>query len=999
MNRLNVFFRKNTIGQMFIICPIFIVPFQNAFAQGYFQQEVNYEIRVTLNDKCHELNAFETVEYINRSPDTLDFLLFHLWPNGYSSNKTALAKQLMEQKGKAKLFNDMELKGYIDSLDFRIDKKIVQWGFYDGQPDICKIILNEPLHPGDTVYVTTPFHVKIPKAVTSRLGHLETSYQISQWYPKPAVYDRNGWHPMPYLDQGEYYSEFGTYDVSITLPDNYTVGATGNLQNEQEMERLNALASDSSWKKTIDTAGYDFPPSSKQTKTLRYTEKQIHDFAWFADKRFHVMKGMVKLPDSGKEITTWVMCTNKQAKLWKDAIPYVNNAILRFSKWIGEYPYNNYTAVQSTLNAGIGMEYPGITVIGWVDDSTALDKVIAHEAGHSWFYGALGSNERRYPFMDEGITSAYEVRYMTERYPNKKLWELFFTHPKLGNLFSKTMPAERIHELQWLVAARDNLEQPLDLPATDYSFTNYGTMIYDKAEMGFNYLRAYLGDPLFDTVMHEYFRVWRFKHPQPDDLHQLFEAQTGKDLDWFFKDFISTTKRLDYRIVRRKGQQLLVKNGGELVSPVIISGLRRDSITFVQWEEGFKGEKWIDLPTMNFSVLKIDPLHQMPEIARLNNNIRRLGISPKADPLYPQFLFSIEDPDKRTIIFIPALNWSQEDRIMAGAVLHNGFYLPKILNYVFTPFYSFHNRVLTGYGKISYNMTPFENIIRKATFSVEGTRYGAPGNQHYLQAKAGLDIRFRSDLKKEVPEHRAFVHYITASDLAQIELSQKAAMKTYLQVGYQLEKTSVVNPFRLNTTFEGRSTFQKVTTTFNYRYSYYGQKNGLDIRLFAGGMLKTDASSPFYSLAASGRSGRELYLYEGSYLDRFGRASGSFLTRQMTLSEGGLVSPINEQLGFSRWLVSLTMTSDLPGKIGFIEIKPFVNLLLNDHGSVTGNRSPFFFEAGLKTGIWNLFEISVPLLVSGNIQSMTGSFKDRIRFTFNLETFTSMKFNLAGLGL
>lgn len=999
MNRVITFFRKSTIGQILIFCPIFLLPFQNAYAQDYFQQEVNFEIQVCLNDKLHELNAFETVEYINRSPDTLDFLIFHLWPNGYSSNKTALAKQLMEQKGKSKLFNDNDLKGFIDSLDFKINQQTVQWAFLDGQPDICKIMLIQPLNPGDTVFITTPFRVKIPKAVTSRLGHLETSYQISQWYPKPAVYDRNGWHPMPYLDQGEYYSEFGNYDVSITLPDNYTVGATGNLQSEKEIERLNTLAKDSSWKSTYDTAGYEFPASSLLLKTLRYTENQIHDFAWFADKRFHVMKGLVKLPDSGKEVTTWVLCTNKQAKLWKDAIPYVNNAILRFSNWVGNYPYNSYTAVQSTLNAGIGMEYPGITVIGWVDDSTALDKVIAHEAGHSWFFGALGSDERRYPFMDEGITSAYETRYMTERYPNKKLWEIFFANPKLGKLFSRTMPAERIHELQWLIAARNNLEQPLDLAATDYGFANYGLMIYDKAGMGFNYLRAYLGDPLFDTTMHEYFRVWRFKHPQPDDLHRLFESVTGKDLDWFFKDFIQTTKRLDYRIVRRKGQQLLVRNGGELVSPVVISGIRRDSITFTQWEEGFKGEKWIELSSMNFSEIKIDPLHRMPEMARLNNNIRRLGISPKADPLYPQFLFSIEDPDKRTLQFIPAFNWSKEDGIMAGAVLHNGFFLPKILDYVFTPFYSFDNGRLTGYGKVSYNITPFETVVRKATFSVEGTQFGAPGNQNYLRAKVGLDVHFRSDLKKDVPKHKAFMAYITASDLAQINLSQQAKLNSYLQFGYQLEKTSVVNPFKLITMFEGHSSFQKVTSEFNYRYSYYGQNNGLDIRLFAGGMLKTNALAPFYSLAASGRSGSELYLFEGSYPDRFASTSGSFLSRQMTLSEGGLISPINDRLGFSRWLVSLSMTSDLPGKIGFVEIKPFINAVLTDHGMETGNRSPFFFEAGLKTGIWNLFEISVPFLVSSNIQSMTGSFKDRIRFTFNLDSFTSMKFNLAGLGI
>jgi len=976
-----------------------ILPLQKALPQGYFQQEVNYEIQVSLNDKCQELNAFETVEYINRSPDTLEFLIFHLWPNGYSSNKTALAKQLTEMNGKSTLFNDEKLKGSIDSLDFKVDNQLVRWSFLDGQPDICKMMLNEPLHPGDTIFVSTPFRVKIPKGVTSRLGHLGESYQISQWYPKPAVYDRNGWHPMPYLDQGEYYSEYGRYDVSITLPANYVVGATGDLQNEQEKTWMNVLAADTSWKSTIDTAGFEFPASSLQMKTLRYTENQIHDFAWFADKRFHVLKGEVKLPDSGKEITTWVLCTNKQAKLWKDAIPYINNAVIRFSKWIGDYPYNSFTAVQSTLNAGIGMEYPGITVIGYVDDGYGLDKVIVHELGHSWFYSALGSDERRYPFMDEGITSAYEVRYMAELYPEKKLWELFFTNPKLGRLFSKTMPAERIHEIQWLVTARNNEEQPLDLPATDYSSSNYGTLIYDKAEMGFNYLRAYLGDPLFDTAMHEYYRLWRFKHPQPEDLHQLFEAQTGKNLDWFFVDFIGTTKRLDYSIVRREGLKLLIKNNGELVSPLVISGLRRDSVYFVQWEEGFKGEKWIDIPHSDFGVIKIDPLHQMPELYRLNNNIRRLGISPKGDPMHPQFLFTIENPDIRSIIYMPAFNWTKEDGIMFGAVLHNGLYLPKPLEYIFTPFYSFQNKDFSGYGKVSYNIIPYSTFIRKATFSLEGTNYSAPGNQKYLQEKAGLNLVFRSKEMDNVPVQKAFAYLITASDFAKVLLSQKAEMNTFVQLGYQLEKGSMVNPFKLTNSFEYNRTYQKLTSEFKYRFSYNGRNNGLDIRLFAGGMLKSNASAPFYSLAASGRSGSELYLYNGAYPDRFGGSSGNFLSRQMTLSEGGLVSPINEKLGFSRWLVSLSMTSDLPGKIGFVEIKPFVNLLLNDHGSATGNRSPFFFEAGLKTGIWNLFEISVPLVVSGNIQSMTGSFKDRIRFSFYLDDFTSMKFNLAGLGI
>jgi len=999
MNGFSAYFNKKTVGQIIIFCPLFMLPIQKAASQAYFQQEVKYVIQVSLNDVSHELNAFESVEYVNHSPDTLKCLYFHLWPNAYSDNQTPLAKQLTEMKGKSRLFHDPNLRGWIDSLDFKVNNEPVQWALLPNQPDICKLTLNDPLRPRDSISVTTPFHVKLPKGVTSRLGHLGESYQISQWYPKPAVYDRNGWHPISYLDQGEFYSEFGSYDVSITLPANYVIGATGNLQNESEKAWMDALAADSSWKVAMDTAGYQFPPSSKQTKTLRFTENRIHDFAWFADKRFHVLKGSVKLPESGKEITTWILFTNKQIKLWKDAIPYVNKAVSSFSKWVGAYPYSSFTAVQSTLNAGIGMEYPGITVIGWVEDGFALDKVIAHELAHSWFYSALGSDERRYPFMDEGITSSFEMRYSAECYPTKKLWELFFSNPKMGRLFSENLPATRVYELQWLEAARNNTEQPLDLTSTDYDFSNYGMMIYDKAGIGFNYLRSYLGDSLFDSCMQSYYRIWKFRHPQPDDLRKVFASETGKDLDWFFVDFIHTTKQLDYKMVRLKGQKVLVQNTGELKAPLVLSGMKRDSMYFEQWVDGFEGKKWIDLPVGDYTRVKIDPLHQMPEYNRLNNNIRRLGISPTGDPIHPQFLFSFEDPDKRNLIYIPALNWNREDGFMVGAVLHNGYILPKKLDYILMPFYSFHRSELKGYGKVSYNITPFETIIRRATLSLEGSQFGGPGNQNYHQARLGLELIFRPAIAKSPLSQKAFVNYITASDLSQILLSNKAEMVDFLQFGYALENTSLVNPHRLQATFEGNGTYQKIAAELNYRFSYYGKDKGLDVRLFAGGMLKSNAIDPYYSLAPSGRSGRELYFYQGESPDRFGVFPTSFWTREMTVLEGGLVTPLNEQLGYSQWMVSMSISSDLPGMISSIGVKPFVNLLLNDHGMASGSGSPLFFEAGLKTGIGDFFEISVPLIVSGNIQSMTGSIKDRIRFTFNLGKLGNMKSNLAALGL
>ena len=970
-------------------------PFLKASSQDYFQQEVNHKINVTLNDTKHELNGYESVEYINNSPDTLGFLYFHLWPNAYSDNKTELAREIIYREGKGKLFNDPELRGYIDSLDFDVEGYQVRWNLLPGFPDICKLILNKPLKPGDTIFITTPFHIKIPKGVTSRLGHIGESYQISQWYPKPAVYDKSGWHQMPYLDQGEFYSEFGSFDVSITLPANYVVGATGNLQNEEEKKLLDMLSADTSWMKTPDSGGVGFPPSSNQMKTLRYTENQIHDFAWFADKRFHVLKGKVKLPDSGREVTTWAMFTNQEAQLWMNAISYVNNAIWYFSKWNGDYPYNTFTAIQSALNSGAGMEYPGLTVIGLAKDPYLLDEVIAHEICHSWFYSAIGSDERRFPFMDESIASAYESRYMDERYPGKKLWELGFKNRKLAEFFHiEEMPVQRVQELEWLVRARRNLEQPVNLAAPDYSYTNYGSIIYNKGAQGFNYLRAYLGDSLFDSIIHDYYRTWKNRHPLPEDLRAVFESHTAKDLSWFFDDFMGTTKRLDYKMVRIENQKLLIKNMGELKAPLLIAGVTGDSIFSENWEDGFEGKKWVNTPLNNYSEIKIDPGHKMTELFRLNNNIRTSGIFRRTDPVRSQFLYTIEDPGKRSLIYIPAFDWNSADGFMAGVALHNGTLIPKPVEYFVIPFYTFRNPGLTGYGKISINKTPYDNFIRLATFTLEGAQFGAPGNQAYHKAKIGLDFSFRSDKMTNPVNRKVFGYYITASDLIQIEFLTEAKMRSYLQFGYLMERTGIIDPFNMLVSFESGKSFQKTSMELNYKYSYRGKDNGLEVRIFAGTMLKNASTDPFYAFSASGRSGREQYLYQGVYPDRFSEFPKTFWSRQMTLSEGGLASPVNNSLGYSRWVCSLSLTSTLPGKSSRIPVKSFVNLLLNDHGSGATDKSLLFFEAGLKAGIWNFFEIYFPLLVSDNINAITGSFKERIRFVFRLDKFNPLRSKL-----
>jgi len=316
--------------------------------------------------------------------------------------------------------------------------------------------------------------------------------------------------------------------------------------------------------------------------------------------------------------------------------------------------------------------------------------------------------------------------------------------------------------------------------------------------------------------------------------------------------------------------------------------------------------------------------------------------------------------------------------------LHNGTLIPKPLEYFVIPFYTFQNPGLTGYGKISFNKTPYNKFIRLATLTLELSQFGAPGNQYYQKEMIGLDLNFRPKKIINPVKQKVFWYYIAASDLGQIESLNQAKMRSYLQFGYLMERDGIIDPFSMLISFESGKSFQKTSMELNYKYSYYG-KSGLDVRIFAGTMLEKDAANPFHAFSAGGRSGREDYLYQGIFPGRFSEFPTTIWSRQMTLSEGGLASPVNDSLGYSRWLCSLSLSSSLPGKASRLPVKPFINLLLNDQDSVSTDKLQLFFEAGLKTGVWNLFEFYLPLFVSDNINSLTGSFKDRIRFVFRLD--------------
>ncbi|MFQ6614662.1 MAG: M1 family metallopeptidase, partial [Fidelibacterota bacterium] len=576
----------------------------------YFQQHVAYTIDVKLDDEAHTLTGFESLVYTNHSPDTLTFLWYHLWPNAYRNNESAFAKQKFEQGSTRFYFSDDKDRGYIDSLDFKVNDRSLDWEFHPDWNDVAKIHLPGPLAPGDSVTITTPFFVKLP-IVFSRMGHTGKHYEITQWYPKPAVYDRYGWHPMPYLDMGEFYSEFGNFDVTITLPKEYRIMATGVIvDGEKEYAWLDSLSQVSDSLFALDKKAFrkamkslqggkhrlnkfkdkkETDTAERKWKTLHFHQERVHDFAWFADPKWLVRKGTLWLADSTREVTLWSMFLPKNAKLWENSVEYLHDSGYWYSQFYGDYPYQHITAVDGDLSAGGGMEYPNITVISSGGSKDMLEMVIMHEVGHNWVYGILGSNERDHAWMDEGLNEYTNIRYWEKKYPERNGTIIF--NEKLQNDFHV---GEHVR-MDWAMGymgyvsrALPGDDQPIELPSPQYYRRNYGSIIYGKTAVFSRYFQALAGEDVINDIYHDYYETWKFKHPSPKDFKSFFDNHVDEDLGWFFDDVINDTKVIDYAVNSIKNGRVVVSNLGTMKPPVELAFYSdRDLEIGREWLPGF----------------------------------------------------------------------------------------------------------------------------------------------------------------------------------------------------------------------------------------------------------------------------------------------------------------------------------------------------------------------------------------------------------------------------
>ena len=990
---------------------LFVLSSFVGFSQDYWQQEVNYNIQVTLDDKHHTLSAFEEFEYINNSPNALDTIYIHIWPNAYKNGETALAQQQYGNKKQVLKYGDASIKGYIDSLDFKVNGTQVKWEYHPEHIDICYLVLPSKLQPGSSLKVSTPFRIKIPSGSISRLGHIKQSYQITQWYPKPAVYDANGWNAFPYLNQGEFYSEYGSFDVSITLPSNYVVGATGDLQTESEISFLNDRAAKTATQIENGTNYTEFEPvsspngfpvSSSQTKTIRYTQENVHDFAWFADKRFNVLKSEVELPHSGRTVTSWAMYTANEANLWVKASEYLNDAIYYYSLWNGDYPYNQVTAVDGTISAGGGMEYPNVTVIGGSGDDMQLEIVIVHEVGHNWFYGQLGSNERVHGWMDEGMNTLNEVRYVQAKYPDNTAMSDMVLN---GSFHFDDLDHHDLSDVSYRMVAALGEDQPIETHSAKFTSANYGVVMYQKTGLVFFYLKDYLGEELFDKCMRTYYDTWEFKHPQPEDMRRSLEKTSGKDLGWLFDELIPTTNHVDYKLKRVKvGDDIAVtvKNVGHVDGPIEVATMSNGKVVETKWVEPGQKKSVVRFENTNIDGVRIDPGIDIPEINRQNNTWRRSGLFKRWEGLNTEFLIGDNESEETNLFWLPVMAGNRYDGFMIGPTFHN-FGIPfNKFGYLISPMFSFRREFVSGVADFNYNFYPKRNLkLSKFGLSVKSfkrdTLYRANDSYFlavlpYWSAKIGhrgdtkpynQTIRVQSMYRQDVSGPTTFEHWGAYVEYAFTYNNPDHYFSGKLRNDFITESFSGDQMARV--TLEG---------TYKYRYLKNKKKRWVEIRGFVGNQYLSqynnqNNASFLYGMSLSGASGRQ-DLFVDQYF--FGRndLTGTW-SQQRVENMGGFKSTSGSvNFGYSdSFMATANMYLDLPIPTGNL-IGAFF-----DVGTFRQNNA--FSDPVLNTGLGirlgDIFGIYFPLWMSRDLldtygvnNAMFDNYGQKIRFTlrFNL---------------
>ena len=559
----------------------------------YWQQHVDYKMEIDMDVESFQYKGKQTLVYTNNSPDVLNRVYYHLYFNAFQpgSEMDIRSRSIADPDGRvgnriSKL--KPEEIGYIKVNSLKQNGTTIN---HETVGTVLEVELAKPIQPGESVTFNMDFDAQVPVQIrrSGRNNKEGVALSMTQWYPKLAEYDFEGWHADPYIGR-EFHGVWGDFDVKLTINKDYVVGGTGYLQND------------------IKTKG--------NKKTLHFVAPKVHDFTWAADPEY--IHDTMQVPD-GPMLHFYYKSTMESESLenWKKLQPKTVELMQYFSEHIGKYPYDQYSVIQGGDG---GMEYAMCTLITGGRSLGGLVGVTAHELAHTWFQFLLATNEAKHEWMDEGFTS-----YISDHAMNEIMDE------------GKENPSANSYA-GYLYLAKSGKEQPLTTHADRYEFNQaYGISAYAKGAVFMAQLGYVIGEDNLKKTIKKYFNDFAFKHPRPIDVIRSAEKITDFELDWYLIDFAQTTNTIDYGVKSITDKTVELERIGLMPMPLDVTITYSDGSTEDYYIplQMMRGEKptsatiiadwaWAN-PSYSFEASKavksvnIDPKQGMADTNRENN--------------------------------------------------------------------------------------------------------------------------------------------------------------------------------------------------------------------------------------------------------------------------------------------------------------------------------------------------------------------------------------------
>ena len=552
---------------------LFIISCNNIFSQNtYWQQKADYKMNVDFDVSNYNYSGKQEIIYSNNSNDTLRKIYYHLYPNAFQPNsemdarlqaiKDPDSRMVTKIKVDGKDFKESRIKnlkpneiGFLKITNFK------QNGAAANTKElgtILEVTLPKPILPKSKTKLTLDFEGQVPVQIrrSGRNNAEGIELSMSQWYPKIAEFDFEGWHADPYIAR-EFYGVWGNFDVNITIDKNYILGGSGYLQNGNEI-------------------GYNYQdagkivtiPTESKTLTWHFVAPNVHDFTWAADKNY--IHDKIK---GANNVDLHFLYKNNPAIIdnWKKLQPITAKVLEFYNKTIGLYPYKQYSVIQGGDG---GMEYAMCTLIVGNGDLDGLVGVMTHEFGHSWFQHILASNESKYGWMDEGFTSFIEDLATNELAQKKE------ENPHASAYKS------------YIAMANSGKEQPQTTHSDRYDENRvYSITSYSKGDVFLAQLQYLIGKENVLKTLKKYFIDFKFKHPTPNDIKRTAERISGANLDWYLTDWTKTTNTIDYAIKSVNENVIILERMGRMPMPIDV---------LIEYLDGSKESFYIPLRMMNF---------------------------------------------------------------------------------------------------------------------------------------------------------------------------------------------------------------------------------------------------------------------------------------------------------------------------------------------------------------------------------------------------------------